>query len=132
MTLADRFWKYAVVGMDCWGWAASTAPKGYGCLGLGGGRVGRAHRVSYELHYGPIPDGLHVLHTCDNPGCVNPAHLRLGTNADNVADRQAKGRYRGGGGYNKGYRSSGALSERTRYRRARFAREGGTTPYGKC
>lgn len=130
MSLADRFWKYAVVGMECWGWAAYTTSKGYGHIRLPDGRAGKAHRVSWELHYGPIPDGLFVCHTCDNPQCCNPAHLFLGTNADNAADREAKGR--SARIDNAGRRYPGAQSTRTLQRRARFEREGGKTPYAKC
>lgn len=51
-----------------------------------------AHRVSYELHHGPIPQGALILHSCDNPGCVNPAHLRAGTQSENILEAFAKGR----------------------------------------
>lgn len=70
---------------------------GYGRLQIGGrgGPRPRAHRVAWELAYGPIPDGLQVLHRCDNPPCVNPCHLFLGTAIDNVQDRHEKGRSRG-------------------------------------
>lgn len=73
----------------CWNWTASTFRDGYGQFQCPLGT--RAHRVSWALEYGEIPT-LQVLHRCDNPRCVRPSHLFLGTNADNLADRQAKGR----------------------------------------
>ncbi len=66
----------------CWCWIGGTDQCGYGCWAAYGET--RAHRASYILHRGAIPVGLHVLHTCDNPGCVNPEHLRLGTHQDNI------------------------------------------------
>jgi len=75
----------------CWLWMAGTNNHGYGKFQIN--RKSRyAHRVSYELNVGPIPDGLRVLHKCDTPGCVNPAHLFPGTDADNVRDMMEKGR----------------------------------------
>ena len=94
--LAERFWaKVDRRGPDdCWNWTAMTHPDGHGRIGEGGhyGRMLYAHRVSYELHIGPIPPGLVVMHKCDNPRCVNPAHLQLGTDADNHRDCWNKGR----------------------------------------
>lgn len=79
----------------CWLWTGAPSddtPTGqYGRFRVHGVQE-RAHRVSWLLHKGDIPDGLHVLHRCDNPACVRPDHLFLGTNQDNVADRVAKGR----------------------------------------
>ena len=80
----------------CWLWTASTDQKGYGHL-RHGGKDYKAHRLSYEFFKGPIPEGegFHgtcVLHTCDTPNCVNPEHLTLGTNLDNILDMRAKGR----------------------------------------
>lgn len=76
----------------CWLWTDAPDGCGYGRLGLPGNRMIKAHRLSYELHVGPIPDGLQVLHRCDTPPCVNPAHLFIGTHGDNMADRDRKGR----------------------------------------
>lgn len=79
----------------CWNWILRKDRKGYGKMGVRGVPRG-AHRVSYELHCGEIPSGMHVLHKCDNPSCINPAHLFIGTNAQNMADRNAKGRQQRG------------------------------------
>lgn len=82
---------------DCWEWrAAVQRATGYGLIGKGGFGAGSegVHRVSYRMHHGDIPDGMLVMHTCDNRLCVNPAHLRLGTYKDNTRDMIAKGRRR--------------------------------------
>lgn len=91
--LASRFWPNVIRGRDCWLWTGAVNSHGYGRLRSGEDRsVLRAHRVSWELHFGPIPDGLFVLHYCDNPPCVRPDHLFLGTNTDNLRDASKKGR----------------------------------------
>lgn len=97
----QRFWeKVAVAGPDdCWEWQAGINNQtGYGHLNLHDGttKQGYAHRVAYTLTNGPIPDGLWILHSCDNRRCVNPAHLRAGTPKENVADMMSRGRQRRG------------------------------------
>lgn len=75
---------------ECWEWKGSKSKDGYGKFVALGNQL--AHRVSWIIHNGEIPKGLQVLHECDNPPCVNPKHLFLGTNHDNVLDKVKKGR----------------------------------------
>jgi len=93
-----RFWQYVVKSDECWKWTGAKHEFGYGLLNNGGkrGRVIRAHRLSYEIHKGPVPDGSIVCHSCDNPECCNPEHLWLGSLKDNAQDCSKKGRTRGG------------------------------------
>lgn len=90
-TTHQRFWQRVVKSDHCWLWTGSRQPAGYGLLSRDGKYV-LTHRFSYELHYGPIPDGLWCLHHCDTPACVRPDHLFLGTHRENMLDSGAKGR----------------------------------------
>jgi HNH endonuclease len=86
-----RFWEKVDRSGDCWVWTAGTAHFGYGQFHLDG-KPEKAHRISWILTYGPIPEGLLVCHHCDNPPCVNPRHLFVGSHRDNALDKVAKGR----------------------------------------
>lgn len=94
---ADDFWGQVNKGGDCWLWEGKQNPRhryGQFYVGWNGARYleMRAHRVAWEIVNGPIPKGMHILHHCDSPLCVNPAHLWMGTHSDNMKDAAAKGR----------------------------------------
>ena len=87
----ERFWEKVRKTNSCWLWTGVPNKEGYGRFYVNGADV-YTHRYSYQLHYGSIPDGLDVLHECDTPACVNPAHLKTGTQTDNMKDKEARGR----------------------------------------
>lgn len=95
--IESRFWKYVYKSNheSCWNWIGAKLPTGYGVLSYqdnGKTRRINAHRLSYIIHVGEIPHALCICHHCDNPSCVNPNHLFLGTHRDNVMDMIRKGR----------------------------------------
>ena len=94
-TPEQRFWKYVYKTESCWLWIGATQspPYNYGVLNING-QIYRAHRLSWQFFYGPIPGNMEICHNCpsgDNPNCVNPDHLFLGTHQDNMLDCVAKG-----------------------------------------
>ena len=91
VSFEDRFNLQHTKTPTCWPWTGHTKKNGYGVIKKDGVSM-FAHRASWEFHKSPIPEGLCVLHKCDNPPCVKPDHLFLGTHADNTADMLSKGR----------------------------------------
>ena len=93
-SLKERFWSFVWMPKKdgCWLWRGSVSSGGYGMLQVATKTSRRAHRVSWELHFGMIQGDVCVLHTCDNPLCVNPKHLWLGSHADNMNDMSERGR----------------------------------------
>ena len=90
--IEKKFWpRVDKSNPPCWLWTGHKGSRGYGRFGTAGGKI-LAHRYSYQIHNGPIPEGLDVCHTCDVPACVNPDHLWAGTKTDNMQDMIAKGR----------------------------------------
>lgn len=133
--MIDRFWAKVQKTDSCWLWTAAKNPKGYGvfCVDKKTNDNEQAHRVSYRLHYGEIPDNLRVLHHCDNPTCVRPDHLFLGTDGDNMRDKVAKDRqHKGEQTPNSKLTNAQVIEIRQRYAtgnisQAQLAREYGIT-----
>lgn len=122
-SLLERFWSRVNKTTSCWVWTGATTGKvGHGVICTKRDRLAGinelmlCHRLSWELANGPIPNGKHVLHHCDNPPCVNPKHLFLGTQADNNRDMFSKGR-----GNPRGMKSANRNRKSSRIRSAKFA-----------
>lgn len=98
MSMEERFWTKVEKTETCWLWRGASRKRGYGVMRMPGhrGRNVSTHRYSAMLHFGMFDTRLHVLHHCDNPSCVNPDHLYLGTHDDNMRDMSERGRATGG------------------------------------
>ena len=123
-----RFWSHVRKSPGCWLWQSGCSTKGYGHFWANDAGH-RAHRFSYEMAYGPIPEGMQVLHKCDTPACVRPSHLFLGTNLINMRDKCRKGRHRCG--RVKGDKHGAAKLTARQVRAIRKDREKNGTPYKK-
>ena len=127
LTPFERLW-LGVVHSDngCWEWTGPTAGKGYGSISLGRrGTQTYTHRLSWTIAHGPVPNDLMVLHRCDNPPCVRPSHLFLGTAQDNMRDMHAKGRWNPGD--RRGENNGNSRFSRQDIMRIRKARTAGLT-----
>jgi len=118
-----RFWSKVVVSSGCWCWVGGKTDRGYGSFKFEGG-IKRAHRVAWLFTNGPIPKGLCVLHRCDNPLCTNPAHLFLGTQADNMRDASKKRRMSGPGTRGEDHSRAKITEQDVRDIRSRYAAGG--------
>lgn len=119
----ERFWRNVQKTDGCWNWLGTKHNLGYGLLFLrkrpnGSSDRAYAHRFSYELAKGKIPNGLYVCHKCDNPNCVNPDHLFVGTQSDNMTDCSQKGRLRPGNTSGENNGLAKLTEEKVRYIRA--------------
>jgi hypothetical protein len=115
-----QFWASAKSrSIGCWLWSRTTVKGGYGRVRYGKKSV-VAHRVAWELTNGPVPDGMLVCHACDNPACINPAHLFLGTHKTNAEDRDRKGRQARGLQHSRMVAAGQKRSEAERAARARI------------
>lgn len=98
LSIKERFDKYIFYSPDgCWYWIGYVCKDGYGRMNIIQNERNfpvKAHRLAYQIYKGEIPDGMYVLHSCDNPRCVNPDHLSIGTQKDNIQDMFRKGRSR--------------------------------------
>lgn len=98
--ITERFWAKVNKTSGCWLWTGGKSSNGYGHFVVDGFNRS-THRFAWTIENGPIPEGMIVLHLCDTPGCVRISHLKLGTQADNMADRDAKGRQARGARHGK-------------------------------
>lgn len=126
-----RFMKYVEQGEACWTWKGATSNAGYGVFNLRGVYV-LAHRLAYLMHTGTRPGQKNVLHRCDNPRCVRPEHLFVGTQGDNVADKIAKGRQPRGEQVGTAKLTTAAVRDILKMRQSGFSQRAAAARYGVC